>query len=152
MSYLTNYLLVIEDTFKSKNIIFFIISVIIFQIIDLYIFKLYKVQIYQIATFLSLYIFINYPLTVYKLLFSAVLATVVSYYIYQIFVYFNKTKNIITLNTLTFIITINFMILFDCFCIPALAYTMVANILIPKSKFAYLTSYIAGCIVIVIIC
>jgi hypothetical protein len=89
---------------------------------------------------------------VYKLLFSAVLATVVSYYIYQIFVYFNKTKNIITLNTLTFIITINFMILFDCFCIPALAYTMVANILIPKSKFAYLTSYIAGCIVIVIIC
>ena len=141
----------IDSSFISHNLYFFIISVIIFQIIDKYIFKYFPIKIYQVATFMSLYSFINSPLSCYSLLLGGIIATFLSYYIYKLFIYFHLQKKIILLNIITFVSVLITMLLFNCIAMPALAYTLMSYKSIPNSSFNYLSSFIIASIIIIII-
>ena len=149
--FLIDYANAIQDTFKSKNLIFFIFCVIFFQVIDLQISKNYNIQIYQVATFTSLYSFINLSMSAYELILGGIISTFVSFIIFKAFVYYNINKSIIALNLVTFTSVLTTMIIFNCVSMPAVAYTLMSYVSIPKSAKSYLSSYIVGCIVILIL-
>jgi hypothetical protein len=152
MTPIVNYLNSIKLTIVSHNLYFFIIAIILLQIINNYISIFFPIKIYQVATFLSLFNFINNPFPVYELIIGGIIASFVSIFVYKIFVYLNKQKKTFFLNLITFITVLSFMVLFNCVSMPALAYTLISYKTIPTAPVSYIFSYIVGTIFILIIC
>lgn len=149
---LTIYLNAVLDTFYENNLGLFIIAIVIFQLIDLVIGNKYDINIYQVATFLSLYSFINLQMSVYTLIMGGIVATLISYIIYIQLTFVFKKTSIIFLNVVTFISVITVMILLNCLSIPAIAYTLMSYKSIPLSNINYLLSYILGTVIIYFLC
>jgi len=151
MSSIENYINVIKNSFVSHHLYFFIIAVIIFQILDLYVSKYYPIKIYQVATFMSLFSFINSPFSSYELIMGGIVASFVSFFIYKIFVYYNSQRKVFILNIITFIGVLISMIMCNCVAMPALAYTLMSYKTIPNAPITYLYSFIiAGFFIIII--
>lgn len=151
MGLIDKYVNDIKTSFVSHNLYFFIVAVIIFQMIDFYIVKHFPLKVYQVATFMSLYLFITMPFSAYDLLMSGILASFISYYVYKVFVYLKSQKRIYLLNIVTFISVLLGMIVGNCVSMPALAYTLMTYKSIPASAFSYLYSYIGGSVIIILI-
>ena len=150
--FFSEYLSAILSSFVNNNIIFVVVALILLQIIGFYINKIVPINIYQVATVMSIYSFINLPLTAYKLIMGGIVATFISYYVYNLFKYLNISNYILLLNITTIISVITIMVLLNCVSMSGLAYTLMSYVRIPKSKINYLSSYIVGSIVIVILC
>lgn len=151
MGLIENYINEIKNTFVSHHLYFFIVAIIIFQILDRYVVNHYPIKIYQVATFLSFYLFVNTPYSSYTLIMGGIIASFLSYYIYKIFVYFNMSKKIFILNIVTFTSILSCMIICNCVAMPALAYTLMSYKTIPSSPTSYLYSFIIATIFIIII-
>jgi hypothetical protein len=143
-----DYIDAILNTFYYNNLALFAIAVILFQVIDLRIKNSYDILVYQVATFTTLYSFINLQLPAYKMFMGGLVATFVSYFIYNQMVEVFKNTNIILLNIVTFISVLIIMTVLNCVSLPAVAYTLMSYKNIPTSKTNYLTSYIVGTVVI----
>ena len=152
MGFFSEYLSAILSSFVNNNIIFVVIALILLQIIGYYINKIVPINIYQVATVMSIYAFINLPFTAYQMMMGGIVATFISYYVYDLFKYLNITNRIVLLNITTIISVISIMVLLNCVSMSGLAYTLMSYVSIPKSKTNYLSSYIVGSIVIVILC
>jgi len=151
MFQIEDYLNAIKTSFVSHNLYFFITAVIIFQIIDLLLSKYFPIKIYQVATFMSLFSFINSPFSAYELMMGGIVASFVSLFIYKLFVFLRKEKKIFLLNIFTFIAVLSSMVLFNCVAMPALAYTLMSYKSIPTTPFNYIYSFIVASIIIIII-
>lgn len=143
-----DYINAVLETFYSNNLALFAIAVVLFQVIDLRIKNSYDILVYQVATFTTLYSFINLELPAYKMFMGGLVATFVSYAIYNQMVEVFKNTNIILLNIVTFISVLSLMTVLNCVSLPAVAYTLMSYKNIPVSKTNYLTSYIIGTVVI----
>jgi len=152
MGFFEEYLSAILSSFVNNNIIFVVIALILLQIIGFYINKIVPINIYQVATVMSIYAFINLPFTAYQMMMGGIVATFISYYIYNLFKYLNMTNRIVLLNITTIISVISIMVILNCVSMSGLAYTLMSYVSIPKSKTNYLSSYIVGSLVIVILC
>jgi hypothetical protein len=152
MGFFEEYLSAILSSFVNNNIIFVVIALILLQVIGFYINKIVPINIYQVATVMSIYAFINLPFTAYQMMMGGIVATFISYYVYNLFKYLNITNRIVLLNITTIISVISIMVLLNCVSMSGLAYTLMSYVSIPKSKINYLSSYIVGSIVIVILC
>jgi hypothetical protein len=111
----------------------------------------YQVVVYQVATFMALYGFIQSKQSIYQLIMGGIVATLISYSVFKFFKYQKLLLYISILNILTFFLIITVMVLLNCICMPALAYTLMSYVSIPKSPFSYLTSFIVGSIIIIIL-
>ena len=151
MTPLVNYLNTIKLTIVSHNLYFFTIAIILFQLINNYISKYFPIKIYQVATFLALFNFINTPFSVYELIFGGIIASFVTILVYNIFVYFNKQKKIFFLNLITFMTVLSFMVLFNCVSMSALSYTLVSYKSISSEPNSYIFSYIVASLIIIFI-
>lgn len=152
MFQLKDYINSILQTFYYNNLALFAIAVVLFQVIDLRIKNNYDILVYQVATFTTLYSFINLQLPAYKMFMGGLVATFVSYVIYNQMVEVFKNTNIILLNIITFISVLIIMTMLNCVSLPAVAYTLMSYKNIPTSKTNYLTSYIVGTVVIYFLC
>jgi len=151
-NYFSEYSNAVTQSFITNNIIFVIISLICLQIIGYWINKEFPINIYQVATVMSIFAFINLPFTAYTMIMGGIVATVISYLIYVLFQTFNMTSNILILNIFTLIGVITVMVILNCISLTAVAYTIMSYVSIPKSKVNYLLSYIVGTFIIVILC
>jgi hypothetical protein len=150
--YSNEYFKAVLESFITNNIIFVVISLIFLQIIGYWINKFIPINIYQVATVMSIFAFINLPFTAYTMIMGGIVATIVSYLIYNLFQAFKITNRILVLNIVTLICVITAMVILNCISLTAVAYTIMSYVSIPKSKINYLFSYIVGTIIIVILC
>jgi len=147
MKYFQNIL----NTIKSHNLIFFTIVIFLLQIVS-NLLKPYSINLYGPASILSLYAFVNSPLSIYQLIMAGIVSTSVSYVIYKIFTKITPQINIPLLNVLTVLFVLTGMTIFNCVSMAALAYTLMSYIAIPQNVFSYLCSYILATIIILILC
>jgi hypothetical protein len=139
------------NNFKTYHLLFFATIVFLFQIIS-NLFKTDAINLYGPASIMTIYAFINSPLTVYQMIMGGIVSTFVSYFIYKIFITISAKINVLLFNLVTFISVLSFMVLFNCVSMAALAYTLMAHVSIQNNKFNYLSSYIISTIVILILC
>ena len=147
MKYFQNIL----TTIKNHNLIFFTIIIFLLQIIS-NLLKPYSINLYGPAHILSLYGFINSPLSIYQLIMAGIVSTSVSYVIYKIFTKITPQINIPLLNVVTVLFVLTGMTIFNCVSMAALAYTLMSYVSIPQNTISYLYSYILATIIIVILC
>lgn len=147
MSYFKNFF----DTIKNYNLLFFTIIMIPFQLISISL-SPYSIRIYDPATIMALYCFINLPITIYELIMSGIISTIVSYVIYKILIQISPKINVLLFNILTIFFVLTIMSIFNCIFMPALAYTLLSYVNIKQDTFDYLSSYIVATIIIVILC
>lgn len=148
---MNSYIENIINTFQTHNIFFFAIIVFLFQLISIF-FKPYSIDIYGPASVMTIYAFINTPLSIYELIMSGIVATSVSYFIYILLTSLSKKLNVLLLNILTFISVLTTMVLLNCLSMSAIAYTLMSFVRIPQNKFNYLSSYIISTIIILLLC
>jgi H+/Cl- antiporter ClcA len=151
MGLVENYITEIKNTFVSHHIFFFLIAALVFQFVDFYVEKYFPIKIYQVATIMSLYSFITTSYSSYDLIVGSIVATFISYFIYNIFVYYKIQKRIYLFNIVTLITVLACMIVGNCLSLPSLAYTLMSYKSIPANKINYLTSLIVASVIIVII-
>jgi len=139
------------DNFKTYHLLFFTTIVFLFQIIS-NLFKPYFITLYGPASIMTIYAFINSPLSVYQMIMGGIVSTFVSYFIYKIFITISEKINVLLFNLVTFISVLTFMALFNCVSMAAIAHTLMANVSIKNNKINYLSSYIISTIIILILC
>lgn len=145
-----NYFQNVLTTIKTHNLIFFTIIIFLFQFIST-LFIPYSINMYGPASIMTIYSFINSPLSVYELIMAGIVSTSVSYVIYKIFTRVAPKINIPLLNVVTVLFVLTGMAIFNCVSMAALAYTLMSYISIPQNTLNYLFSYILSTIVILIL-
>ena len=95
---LSEYFTAIIKTFYNNNLFLFAVAVVLFQIIDLRVKNKYDIIVYQVATFTTLYSFINLQLSAYKMIMGGLVSTFVSYALYVQMIEILKT--LINMNNL----------------------------------------------------
>jgi hypothetical protein len=141
---MNTYIQNINNTFQTNHVFFFAIVIFLLQLTSIF-FKPYSINIDGPSSIMTAYVFINTPLSIYQLIMSCLLSTSISYFIYKL--YIGKLNNILY-NILTFISVLTTMILLNCLSMPALAYSLLSYVNIPKNKFNYLSSYIISTVII----
>lgn len=145
------YIKDILEIIKTYNLFFLAIIVFLFQIISFFL-KPYSINIYNPATFMTIYVFINTPYSIYQLIMGGIISTFISYFIYKLLFNLDPKMNNTLINIMTFIIVLVSSVIFKCVSVPAIAYTLAAPISIPINTFSYLSSYILSTIIIFIVC
>jgi len=135
---------------KKNHLFFFTIVLIIFQIIAIII-KPYSIQIYSPVTIMTLYSFINHSISIYQLILSSIISTVIPFIICNLFKVSLKL-NAVILHTILIFFVLTTMTIFKCIFIPALAYSLTAYKMLPQQTNTFLYSYIVATIIIIIIC
>jgi hypothetical protein len=141
----------ILDNIKINNLLFLAIIVVLFQIISI-LFKPYSINLYQPASLMSIYVFINTPYSMYQLIMGGLVATICSFIIYKIFILITPKINRFIFNLITFLVVVISMTLLNCVSLPAIAYTLMADKSISENQVNFLCSYIISTIIIIILC
>lgn len=148
---MNSYIQNISNTFQTHNVFFFVTIVFFFQLVSTFL-KPYSIDIYGTSSIMSIYTFINTPLSIYELIMGGIVATSVSYFVYILLTSLTKKINILVLHILTFTSVLITMVLLNCLSMTAIAYTLMSSECISQNKFNYLSSYIISTIIILLLC
>jgi len=135
---------------KKNHLFFFTIVLIIFQVISIII-KPYSIYIYSPITIITLYCFINQPLSIYKLIMASIISTLIPFIICNLFKIVLKLNEVVT-HTIFIFSILTTMTVLKCVFIPALAHSLTAYKMLPKKSHIFLYSYITSSLIIIMLC